>query len=204
VTPEDATIGSALGARRLELGIDQREAAALIGMSRTTYSSYERNAQRPSVDVFPALAEFLTIGIEELLVLYGATCVASIRPALTRLVAERHGSMLAPISTVDAAADVEARADGFAARDADVPAFREPYVSSDSDIEEPEDYRGVRAISAPTNGRATDVRETVVIKETEDLPLSLTCVPEVQALRTIQQATNSKKKKKRKSKHAKH
>jgi transcriptional regulator with XRE-family HTH domain len=81
----ETTIGHALRARRQELGLDQREVASLIGMSRTTYSSYERDAQRPSVDIFPAIAEFLAIPMEELLALYGATCIASVRPPLERL-----------------------------------------------------------------------------------------------------------------------
>ena len=36
-------------------------AAAIVGMSRTSYSSYERDLQRPSVEVLPGLAEFLEI-----------------------------------------------------------------------------------------------------------------------------------------------
>jgi transcriptional regulator with XRE-family HTH domain len=79
-----ATIGSALVEKRLELGLDKGQAAEVIGMSRTTYSSYEQDSQRPSVDVFPALAEFLGISTEMLLTLYGATCIAAIRPSLER------------------------------------------------------------------------------------------------------------------------
>jgi transcriptional regulator with XRE-family HTH domain len=74
-----ATIGTALAERRSELKIEKGQAAEKIGMSRTTYSSYEQDAQRPSVDVFPALAEFLNISIEDLFSLYGATCVAAAR-----------------------------------------------------------------------------------------------------------------------------
>jgi transcriptional regulator with XRE-family HTH domain len=84
-----ATIGSALVEKRLELGLEKGQAADKIGMSRTTYSSYEQDAQRPSVDVFPALAGFLEIAIEELLSLYGATCVAAIRPSLDRVLADQ-------------------------------------------------------------------------------------------------------------------
>jgi transcriptional regulator with XRE-family HTH domain len=80
-----ATIGSALAERRAFLGLEKGQAADKIGMSRTTYSSYEQDAQRPSVDVFPALAGFLEISMEELLTLYGATCVAAVRPSLERL-----------------------------------------------------------------------------------------------------------------------
>jgi transcriptional regulator with XRE-family HTH domain len=84
-----ATIGSALAEKRRELGLEKGQAADKIGMSRTTYSSYEQDAQRPSVDVFPALAEFLSVSMEELLALYGATCVAAIRPSLERLLSDR-------------------------------------------------------------------------------------------------------------------
>ena len=80
-----ATIGSALAEKRRELGLEKGRAANKIGMSRTTYSSYEQDAQRPSVDVFPALASFLDISIEELLTLYGATCVAALRPSLEQV-----------------------------------------------------------------------------------------------------------------------
>jgi transcriptional regulator with XRE-family HTH domain len=84
------TIGSALLKRRLELGLEKGQAADKIGMSRTTYSSYEQDTQRPSVDVFPALSSFLVISIEELLVLYGATCVAGARSALERTALSDH------------------------------------------------------------------------------------------------------------------
>lgn len=82
-----ATIGSALAEKRRELGLEKGRAANKIGMSRTTYSSYEQDAQRPSVDVFPALASFLDISIEELLTLYGATCVAALRSSLEHVMA---------------------------------------------------------------------------------------------------------------------
>ena len=48
-------------------------------MSRTTYGSYERDAQRPSIEVFPSLIDFLDVSLEDFLVLYGATCVAIAR-----------------------------------------------------------------------------------------------------------------------------
>ena len=86
----EATIGSALSARRLELGISRVQAAAQVGMSRTTYSSYESDSQRPSVDVFPALAEFLNITIEELLALYGATVITVLRPSLEQVLLQSH------------------------------------------------------------------------------------------------------------------
>jgi transcriptional regulator with XRE-family HTH domain len=79
------TIGEALVAKRLDLGLEKGQAAQRIGMSRTTYSSYEQDAQRPSVDVFSALADFLQISLEELLSLYGATCVVAARTALNAL-----------------------------------------------------------------------------------------------------------------------
>jgi transcriptional regulator with XRE-family HTH domain len=81
----DETIGKALRTRRAQLGFDQREAATRIGMSRTTFSSYERDTQRPSVDVLPAIADFLEISIDDVLVLFGASAVAAARTALGRL-----------------------------------------------------------------------------------------------------------------------
>lgn len=81
------TIGTALVKRRKQLAIGMSEAAERIAMSRTTYSSYERDRQRPSVDVFPVLAEFLNVTTDELLALYGATSIAVIRPSLERFLA---------------------------------------------------------------------------------------------------------------------
>ena len=88
-----ATIGSALVERRRELGLEKGQAADKIGMSRTTYSSYEQDAQRPSVDVFPALAGFLDVSMEVLLTLYGATCVAAVRPTLEKILSSHHGDL---------------------------------------------------------------------------------------------------------------
>lgn len=86
---EDATIGSSLLAKRRELGLEQSRAAEKIGMSRSTYSSYELDHQRPSADVLPAIADFIGISLDELLVLYGATCIALARPALARVLEQR-------------------------------------------------------------------------------------------------------------------
>jgi len=82
---ESTTIGSALRSRRKSLNIDQARAAAIIGMSRTTFSSYERDLQRPSAEVLTPLAGFLDVTIEEMLTLYGATCIEALRPQLERL-----------------------------------------------------------------------------------------------------------------------
>jgi len=63
-----------------------------VGMSRTTYSSYESDTQRPSVDVFPALARFLNVTTEELLVLYGTTVIAALRPLLEKVLEETNAN----------------------------------------------------------------------------------------------------------------
>jgi transcriptional regulator with XRE-family HTH domain len=84
---EFATIGTALTSRRKALNIDQARAAAIIGMSRTTFSSYERDLQRPSAEVLPSLAQFLEISIEDILSLYGGTCIAALRPSLEQFLA---------------------------------------------------------------------------------------------------------------------
>ena len=82
---EATTIGEALVAKRTNLGLEKGQAAQRIGMSRTTYSSYEQDAQRPSVEVFPAIAEFLGVSMDEVLALYGATCVVQARNFLARV-----------------------------------------------------------------------------------------------------------------------
>ena len=87
---EFSTIGAALRSRRQSLGIDQTRAAVIVGMSRTSYSSYERDHQRPSVEVLPGLAEFLDISIDDVLNLYGGTCIEAIRPSLERFLATRN------------------------------------------------------------------------------------------------------------------
>jgi transcriptional regulator with XRE-family HTH domain len=116
-----ATIGSTLKYRRGELGIDQADAAARIGMSRTTFSSYERDLQRPSAEVLPALARFLDVTIDEMLVLYGATCIAALRAQLN-----------VPASSHDAPLE-ESRADSPSVpeTESDVPTVetKEPSVS---------------------------------------------------------------------------
>src|ERR1035441_1627474 len=103
-----ATIGSALAEKRSELDLEKGQAADKIGMSRTTYSSYEQDAQRPSIDVFPALAKFLEIPMEELLTLYGATCVAAVRPSLERLLSGQEAENGEVISTGQLLSDFDA------------------------------------------------------------------------------------------------
>ena len=102
-----ATIGSALAERRAFLGLEKGQAADKIGMSRTTYSSYEQDAQRPSVDVFPALAGFLEISMEELLTLYGATCVAAVRPSLQRLLSSSESDVVEAESSTESELVIE-------------------------------------------------------------------------------------------------
>jgi transcriptional regulator with XRE-family HTH domain len=95
-----STIGTALRARRDSLHIDQARAAAMVGMSRTSYSSYERDLQRPSVEVLPGLAQFLDVSTDDVLTLYGGTCIEAIRPALEQLLASPESSTpeRAPVS----------------------------------------------------------------------------------------------------------
>ena len=77
-------IGDALLARRKQRRLDQGRAAAEIGVSPSTYRSYEKNTQRPSVNVFPSLAKFLGLEIEDFLPLYAATVIFALRPALEK------------------------------------------------------------------------------------------------------------------------
>ena len=83
-------IGDALLARRKQRRLDQGRAAAEIGVSPSTYRSYEKNTQRPSVNVFPSLAKFLGLEIEDFLPLYAATVIFALRPALEKELADRN------------------------------------------------------------------------------------------------------------------
>lgn len=87
------TIGEALVARRQTLGLDKGRAANRIGMSRTSYGAYERDAQRPSIEVFAPLIEFLSISLDEFLTLYGATCIAIARASFDEPTGGRYASM---------------------------------------------------------------------------------------------------------------
>lgn len=87
------TIGEALVARRQALGLDKGRAAHRIGMSRTSYGAYERDAQRPSIEVFAPLIEFLSVSLEEFLTLYGATCIAIARASFEEPTTEPHPPM---------------------------------------------------------------------------------------------------------------
>lgn len=87
------TIGEALVARREALGLDKGRAASRIGMSRTSYGAYERDAQRPSIEVFAPLIEFLSISLDEFLTLYGATCIAIARASFEEPTTEPHPPM---------------------------------------------------------------------------------------------------------------
>ncbi len=107
----DDTIGRALRTRRALLGLDQRDAATRIGMSRTTYSSYERDTQRPSVDVLPSIADFLEVSIDDVLSLYGASAIAAARTALGRLSASENASAGASFDEDDASHEFPASDD---------------------------------------------------------------------------------------------
>ena len=76
------TIGRALAARRRDTGLDLEAAAARLGVSRSTYSSYERGTRRPSPENLRAVAVFLDVTIDTVLDLYGATCVEQARRVL--------------------------------------------------------------------------------------------------------------------------
>ncbi len=76
------TIGRALAERRRELDLGHEAAAELIGVSRSTYTGYERDARRISPEVLRPLAHFLNVGVVEILELYGATCVFQARRIL--------------------------------------------------------------------------------------------------------------------------
>jgi len=75
-------MGRALSERRHRLGLDQKSSAEAIGISRSTYAAYEHDARRFSFDVLYPLGSFLELDIDQVLELYGATCVAQARLAL--------------------------------------------------------------------------------------------------------------------------
>ena len=78
------TIGRALEQRRDELGLSREGAASAIGVSRSTYSAYASDQRRLSPDSLGTLVAFLGVDLEEILELYGATCVAQARRVLVR------------------------------------------------------------------------------------------------------------------------
>jgi transcriptional regulator with XRE-family HTH domain len=82
VSSAPRTIGRALEERRRELELGHEAAAELIGVSRSTYTGYERDARRISPEVLRPLAHFLDVGVVEILELYGATCVFQARRVL--------------------------------------------------------------------------------------------------------------------------
>jgi transcriptional regulator with XRE-family HTH domain len=76
------TIGQALQRRRDELALSRDKAAEVIGVSRSTYSAYENDQRRLSPEVLRTLAGYLGSDLEEILDLFGATCVAQARRVL--------------------------------------------------------------------------------------------------------------------------
>lgn len=100
-------------AKRRERRLDQGRAAAEIGVSPSTYRSYEKNTQRPSVNVFPLLAKFLGLEMEEFLTLYATTVIFALRPALEKelalqkdIVAAGAPSEVLPEAPTDVVTDV--------------------------------------------------------------------------------------------------
>ncbi len=77
-----STLGVALALRRHELGLDLTSSALAMGVSRSTYTAYEMDSRRLSIDTLPVLAKFLDLRVEEILDLYGATCVLQASRAL--------------------------------------------------------------------------------------------------------------------------
>ena len=76
------TVGRALVRRRDELSISRDAAAESVGVSRSTYSAYEGDRRRLSPEALRTLAVFLNVGLEEILELYGETCVIQARRVL--------------------------------------------------------------------------------------------------------------------------
>ena len=53
------TLGDHVRARRLDLGLDQKEAAKLIGVNPWTITNWERHHTKPHVRAYPAILNFL-------------------------------------------------------------------------------------------------------------------------------------------------
>jgi transcriptional regulator with XRE-family HTH domain len=79
---EKTTLGQALIERRTSLEIDKARAARIIGIARSTYSAYELDVRRIAPESLPALGKFLDASLDDLVHLYGATCMAQARETL--------------------------------------------------------------------------------------------------------------------------
>ena len=82
VALESLTIGRALERRRDQLALSREGASSAVGVSRSTYSAYESDQRRLSPEALRTLAAFLGADLEEILQLYGATCIAQARRSL--------------------------------------------------------------------------------------------------------------------------
>jgi len=201
-----ATIGSALAEKRTELGLDKGEAAERVGMSRTSYSSYERDAQRPSVDVFPALANFLNVSIEELLTLYGATCVAAARASLSRAVVDL------PVETANGPGESVVSRDAPVPEEttAEAPTEPEPVtvVATPVTEETPELVQEARPIHSeetspweePSAPFTPDLEATTSASSDDVASEGSTPADDETELDDLERAVSSKKKKKKKKK----
>jgi len=79
---EKTTLGQALIERRTSLEIDKARAARMIGIARSTYTAYELDARRIAPESLPALGQFLDASLDDLVHLYGATCMSQARETL--------------------------------------------------------------------------------------------------------------------------
>ncbi len=79
---EKTTLGQALVERRTSLEIDKARAARFIGIARSTYTAYELDTRRIAPESLPALGKFLDVSLDDLVHLYGATCMAQARETL--------------------------------------------------------------------------------------------------------------------------
>jgi transcriptional regulator with XRE-family HTH domain len=168
---EFATIGTALSSRRKALNIDQARAAAIIGMSRTTFSSYERDLQRPSAEVLPSLAQFLDISLEDILTLYGGTCIAALRPALEQFLATHDPKDQPPMKDVVSLTPAPSSGDSVTANAGLVASATDPVDSDAPTLPAPDSVSSaVRApavasgapVSSPLDPDASTARDTPV------------------------------------------
>ncbi len=173
-------IGDALLARRKQRRLDQGRAASEIGVSPSTYRSYEKNTQRPSVNVFPSLSKFLGLEIEDFLPLYAATVIFALRPALEKELASlSNGSTGGGAHVVEVEPVIVISPEVQRMRDFEEEIIDEdPASVEEESIEEPEeksvlsstDQQVFQAVDAPsTNGSfASDEFEDAEEVEDED------------------------------------
>jgi transcriptional regulator with XRE-family HTH domain len=107
---EKTTLGQALIERRTSLEIDKARAARMIGIARSTYTAYELDLRRIAPESLPALGKFLDASLDDLVHLYGATCMAQARETLLHHMFHSDPPVVEVVATPPAITSLGARA----------------------------------------------------------------------------------------------